>query len=100
MIRSAFIALTFSIWLVAGCRASPTSVANEQYSGMILGDWPDGTSTPLRVLYGKHWAIGNEVIAGPKGEFQVPSSANIVVAYIDYNHNGQLDRFAEPSGDC
>lgn len=71
----------------------------EMYTGKISGDRPHEGVT-LRVAYGKQWVIGGDVAVNSRGEFQVPSSARAVVAYIDSNHNGQFDRFAEPSGDC
>src|SRR5689334_2797976 len=67
-------------------------------TGKIAGDW-SGTS-PLRVAYGRHWVIGGDVAASVRGDFSVPESALAVVAYLDANHNGQFERFAEPSGDC
>jgi hypothetical protein len=88
------------IFVAAGCSAERMPAPDqEMYAGKISGDWPHG-NTVLRIAYGKHWVVGGDVAANSMGEFRVPSSARAVVAYIDANHNGKFDRFAEPSGDC
>ncbi|HEX2691779.1 MAG TPA: hypothetical protein VHN14_34450 [Kofleriaceae bacterium] len=92
--------MTLGAALAAGCSTEQVPAASqEMVAGKISGEWPHG-SAMLRVAYGKRWVAGGEIAANSRGEFQVPSSAGTVVPYLDANHNGKFDRFAEPSGDC
>jgi hypothetical protein len=81
-----------------GCGQDAPAAGDDSYAGAISGDWR--ARSGLRVAYGRHWAIAGDAVVDAAGAFRIPASARAVVAYLDANHNGRFDRFAEPSGDC
>jgi hypothetical protein len=87
-----------SISCTNSCTSSdpPETGALALIAGRISGGW----SAELRVVYGKRWAIGHDALVSETGEFQVPSWAGAVAAYVDSIRNGRFDRFAEPSTVC
>lgn len=77
-------------------RQSPLTSAG-QISGLD-GEWLAGAE--IRVAYGRRWPLQGDFAVTASGEFLVPASAGVVVAYVDANRNGRLDRFSEASADC
>lgn len=81
------------IALSGGCSSQPEA--------MRSGTVTDTTAlSELGVAYGRSWALQGDMAVDAGGIFYVPSSAGVVVAYLDTNENARLDRFSEPSGNC
>lgn len=96
--------MCFALAVALGCLASlsctrsnpPETDEFAPTAGRVSGGWSAG----IRVVYGKRWAIGHDAPVPETGDFQVPSWAGAVTAYVDSIRNGRFDRFAEPSSVC
>lgn len=93
--RKAFVVLL--VLAVSGC-SNKHSVDVLTSGFVVAASLPQ--ARPVKVAYGKYWPLGGVVETSSDGRFSVPKQAHAVVAFVDNNHNGTMERYSEPSADC